>query len=123
MSNMSKFDEDKRKLIEYIQLYVNKHIVGGKVFTSNMSFGHDLNAYHHRNFRETKSRQMFEYLHNAVPLVLKYWKGDGNDLTAWLQDMLDHTLNSTPKQPPWSGENRELWWNLYYVIRDIKEDA
>lgn len=120
---MTEFEENKHKLLKYILKYIEAHLIDGKPFnTRNSSFGHDLNAYHHRNFRTGVNKDIFEQLHSIVPVVLTYWKGDASQLVEWMKDATVMTLSGILKTPPYSGENRDLQWTLYYCLNNIKND-
>lgn len=120
---MTKFDENKRLLLTYILKYVKVHLIEGKKFnTSRSGFGHDLNAYHYRNFNTGVNKDIFEQLHAVVPVLLTYWKGDATRLVEWLNDPLEMSLSGVLKTPPYEGVNRDLQWNLYYCLNNIKDD-
>lgn len=122
---MSLFDEKKTSLLRYITKYVKKHLVEGEEFnTSKSGFGHDLNCFHYYGFRhELKYKEMylFEQLHATVPVLLTYWKGDATMLVKWLEEASGPLSSGTLSMPPYSGINRDIWWNLYYALNNIKE--
>lgn len=122
---MSLFSEKKTSLLRYITKYVKKHLVEGEEFnTIKSAFGHDLNAYHYRGFAydlKYKNMDSFEQLHAIVPVVLTYWRGDATGLVKWLEDASGSLSSGTLSRPPYDGLNRDLWWNLYYALNNIKE--
>lgn len=120
---MSEFTENKKRLNLYILKYIEAHLIEGKPFsTSKSSFGHDLNAYHHRNFRTGVNRDIFEQLHAVVPVLLTYWKGDATELVKWLKESTGPMNSGYLQRPPYEGINRDLQWNLYYVLNNLKDD-
>jgi hypothetical protein len=106
------FEQRRDDLIRFIMKWLDKYLSDPKQekYTGQyITFGHDLNAYHSKYFH----KDAIDNLHNIVPIIMKYWQGDGGDLIKWLS-------NRMKDQPSHTGVNRDLWYGLWDVMKQLK---
>jgi hypothetical protein len=115
----------KNALCLYLHKYIKTYLSAGKKINQSSTFGHDLNSGYYRDFREQKD--LFECLHNAVPLIINHWQGDYAVLLKWLDGGVNEGVNSSPANWCYSNNidlksddpNYYLWWNLFTILRNL----